>query len=426
MSGTKSPHKTNWVPVCGRRIAIWPDHDDCGLKFAHKVAGLAGDAGAESIAIVNVPANFPTRWDVADPPPEGWNVERLLGLLNSAEPWVTTNHAGSPKSSIRVMGGDLADATESALHLLAAESDALNAVYVRGNLLMVPTRVRQRLNTNGIKRPMNALILRAASPDWMALRLAQRAAFHKLSENGTAYAVDPPQRLCRTVLAAAPWDLLPTLTGIIEAPTILPDGTVVDVPGYDQASGLLFDPGETNFPAIPKRPTRKQAEDALAVLQLPLKDFPFLDEARRAVALSAILTTLVRRTLRAAPLFAIDAPKMASGKTLIATVCSYVATGRGPCLMPQVADSTDERKRLLSALLESPAILVIDNIEIPLRSDSLCIAITEPSFTDRILGKSETATAPTNCCFFATGNNLVVAGDLTARTLLCKIDPRCE
>jgi hypothetical protein len=336
------------------------------------------------------------------------------------------NRDAAAAPSIRVMGGDLAAATQSALQVLAAEPDALNAVYVRASLLMVPTRVRERLNANGIRRPMNALILRAASPDWMALRLAQRAAFYKVSEKGTAYAVDPPQRLCRTVLAAAPWEQLPPLTGIIEAPTILPDGTLVDAAGYDPSCGLLFDPGNTHFPAIPARPTRRQAEDALALLRQPIEDFPFLDEASRAVALSAMLTVLIRRTLRAAPLFAFDAPKMASGKTLIATVCSYIATGRGPCLMSQVEDPADERKRLFSALLEGPAIIVIDNVERALRSDSLCIALTEPTFTDRVLGKTENATAQTNCCFFATGNNLVISGDLSARALLSRIDPECE
>ena len=36
-------------------------------------------------------------------------------------------------------------------------------------------------------------------------------------------------------------------------------------------------------------------------------------------------------------------------------------------LMSQADDPTDERKRLLSALIEGPAILVIDNVERPLQ-----------------------------------------------------------
>jgi hypothetical protein len=301
----------------------------------------------------------------------------------------------------------------------------LAAVYVRGSLLMRPTRVRERLNAGSIRRPLDALILRSVDVDWLRLRLAQLADFYVVVRKEVK-PVDVPIGVCRCVLAAAPWDGLPTLTGIIEAPTILPNGSVIQAPGYDAWTGLLLDPGDTQFPQVSSTPTRAQAEAALRTLSMPFKEFAFVDEPSRSVALAAVLTVLVRRGLRAAPLIAFDAPKMGSGKTLVATVCSYIATGRGPYLMAQVADPTDERKRLLSALLENPAVIVIDNVEQPLRSDSLCIALTEPSFTNRLLGVSRTVTVATNCSFFATGNNLVVSGDLSARALVCRIDPQCE
>jgi hypothetical protein len=227
-------------------------------------------------------------------------------------------------------------------------------------------------------------------------------------------------------MAAAPWRELPTLAGIIEAPTARPDGSLLTRSGYDKATGLLFDRGDIHFPSIPSAPAREQAEAALGTLARPFKDFPFVDDAAGCVALAAVLTMLVRRLLRAAPLFDFDAPKMACGKTLIATVASHIATGCRPYLMAQVLDATDERKRLLAAVLKGPAPVVIDNVEVPLRSDALCIALTEPTFTDRLLGASKTATVATNCCFFATGNNLIVAGDLSARALVCRIDPEVE
>ena len=47
----------------------------------------------------------------------------------------------------------------------------------------------------------------------------------------------------------------------------------------------------------------------------------------------------------------VTAPKMAAGKTLIATVASYIATGRAPAMMSQADDAESERKRLFSVLL---------------------------------------------------------------------------
>src|SRR3954470_5614338 len=102
------------------------------------------------------------------------------------------------------------------------------------------------------------------------------------------------------------------------------------------------------------------------------------------------------------------------GKTLLATIAGYVATGRAPAMMSQADDPESERKRLLAVLLEGAPLVVIDNVERQLKSDALCSVLTEPLFTDRLLGFSKTATAPTNALFIATGNNIVVAGDLTA------------
>jgi hypothetical protein len=76
--------------------------------------------------------------------------------------------------------------------------------------------------------------------------------------------------------------------------------------------------------------------------------------------------------------------------------------------------------------MEGQAVNVIDNVERPLKSDALCSVLTEPLFTDRLLGFSKTATAPTNALFVTTGNNITIVGDLTSRTVACTLDPMCE
>src|SRR5512132_686341 len=172
---------------------------------------------------------------------------------------------------------------------------------------MRPTRVREQLNAGSIRRPLDALILRAVDVDWLRLRLAHLADFYVVAMKG-ARPVDVPVGVCRCVLAAAPWDGLPTLTGIIEAPTILPHGSLIQAPGYDSETGLLLDVGDTHFPVVPSPPTRAQAEAALRTMSAPLKDFPFIDEPSRSVALAAVLTVLVRPRLRAAALLMFDGP----------------------------------------------------------------------------------------------------------------------
>ena len=268
MHGARSPAKTDWTPAKGRSVTIWPDHDHPGADFARLVAELADEAGGTTVSIVAVPAELPEGWDLADQPPADWTIERLRGLLEAApawkpeaEPCAHPRHAQRPM--VRVMSGDIAEATEASLRVLAGETDPFAAVYGRSNLLVRPIRIRDRLDAGGIRRPMEALILHVVDADWLCLRLAQLADFYVVWRGGLK-SVDPPGRLCRVVLAAAPWPGLPTLTGIIEAPTILPTGSVIQTPGYDATTGLLFDPGDTRFPPIRARPSRSKRKQPCA------------------------------------------------------------------------------------------------------------------------------------------------------------------
>jgi hypothetical protein len=88
-----------------------------------------------------------------------------------------------------------------------------------------------------------------------------------------------------------------------------------------------------------RRPSRRDAEAALELLLGIVAEFSFADDTSKVVAISAKITALVRRSLRAASLFAYTAPKMASGKTLLATIDSYLATGRPPAMPSQAEDA---------------------------------------------------------------------------------------
>lgn len=85
-NGAGSPHKADWAALLDRDVTIWPDHDNEGRTYAHSVARLAKQAGAESVRIVTVPGNFPDKWDLADEPPEGRAQSDFESLLNEAQP----------------------------------------------------------------------------------------------------------------------------------------------------------------------------------------------------------------------------------------------------------------------------------------------------------------------------------------------------
>jgi uncharacterized protein (DUF927 family) len=86
MGGANAAKLSDWGPLAGRKVVIWPDHDDPGRRYAEDVAALAMAANAATIAAVTVPQDWPEGWDLADPLPDGVPAARLGELLQAAAP----------------------------------------------------------------------------------------------------------------------------------------------------------------------------------------------------------------------------------------------------------------------------------------------------------------------------------------------------
>ena len=234
-----------------------------------------------------------------------------------------------------------------------------------------------------------------------------------------------PARIAETYLARMEWKL-PPLAGTITAPLLRFDGSLLDRPGYDPSTALLFDPANTRYPPIPDHPTREQAEAALKVYIDLLSEFPFVEEIDRAVALSASLTALVRRSLPSAPFHVITAPDFGYGKTLLADAAASISTGN-ICPVSSQGDSPEELgKHLAAALIDGADLICIDNVSHPLGGDLLCQMLTQPTVRLRPLGVSTTMEVSTAITMLATGTNLTVKDDLVRRTLRCRLAGNLE
>jgi len=51
--GAKAPKKTDFSPLAGRTVWVWPDADQAGLEYSRKVAALAKKGGAKEIHIID-------------------------------------------------------------------------------------------------------------------------------------------------------------------------------------------------------------------------------------------------------------------------------------------------------------------------------------------------------------------------------------
>ena len=258
--------------------------------------------------------------------------------------------------------------------------------------------------------------------------MATAANFERFDKRSKDWvAADPPIAIVKALQQHGLGKLrFPTLHGVITAPTMRADGSILTAPGYDAATGLLFDPGQVVFPEIAGRPTRADAERAIKALGALIKGFPFVNPYDWSVALSAILTACVRRSLPTAPANAFSAPTAGTGKGKLIDIGCVIATGYKAAPLAHGANEEEMEKRLASKLMAGESFIAIDNCTRPLGGDLICSMLTQERVSPRVLGVSKTPSISTGAFVAANGNHLQIKGDLTRRTMLCQIDAKVE
>lgn len=357
---------------------------------------------------------------------ETWGLPMLCEFLG-LEPMEKTmrkwlgfgdNEDSMDPNAIIVRPGELPQAVDRAEQALIEKGVD---IFQRFESLVRVARIPTAAEQEGIKRETGALVLQTVTGPWLREEFARHAKWAK-KQRKKLVPVDPPTDATTAYLARVGNWRLRFLKGVIQAPTLRPDGTVLQDKGYDTATGLLYDPGRTEFERVPDHPTKEDARAALELLKRPFREFPFDGEPHRSVALAAVMTALVRRMFPAAPLFAIDAPTAGSGKSLLSELVCIIATGHKPAMMSQGKSDEENEKRLSSVLMAGDPVIVIDNCDRPIAGDFLCTMLTQEKVRPRVLGQSEMRNVPTGSLVIATGNNLELAGDVTRRTLFCRID----
>ncbi|MDQ6526876.1 hypothetical protein RB608_24870 [Nocardioides sp. LHD-245] len=222
-------------------------------------------------------------------------------------------------------------------------------------------------------------------------------------------------------------DLAPNLrelVGVTHTPMVRADGTVLDQPGYDDATGLLFLPASgLVVPPVPSAPTLDQVSAAAALVLQMIGEFPFLTDHDRANYLAGLLSPLLRAVVPPPyKMIAIGAPERGSGKSLLAELLRIV---HGGVLRSETPASEEEFSKQITAILDTTAapIVEFDNVSGVLRSSVLAGLLTASLWSDRRLGKSEQIVRRNDRTWVITGNNLELGGDLVRRTLWVTIDP---
>lgn len=314
-----------------------------------------------------------------------------------------------------------------ALHLIADEAET-SLVESDAPLFVRGTIVRPVVDRLPAAKGATAKVARLCEVgEYCLLDHLSRAANYlrfDVRKNGWV-PTNPPKEVARIILAREGEWAFRRLAGVITTPTLRPDGSILAEPGYDADTQLLLlEPPP--LPPMPERPGREDALEALETLERLLTEFPFASQASRSVAISAIVTLVVRGSHSNAPMHVATAPVAGSGKTFIFDIASAVGTGEPAPVMAAGRTEEETEKRLIGALLTGQSVITIDNVNGELGGDLLCQAIERPIVSLRALGSSKLFKVESRATFYATGNNIHLVGDMTRRVIVCSLDPNTE
>lgn len=325
--------------------------------------------------------------------------------------------------------GDPADEARPAVrlsHLHVTTDAAERALIIAGTPIFVHAERLQRpvvdeVAASGGRRTKVARF-KDITPTHMRDLMSRAMQFEKWDGRSSDYKkCDPPHDVAVALLDRAGEWLFPAAAGVITTPTLRPDGSILATEGYDAETRLVL-MAPPAMPPIPETPTRDDAAAALDLLGSLLDEFSFADGASWSVALSGLITPVVRGGMTVAPLHVNRAPVAGSGKSYLVDVASCISTGQiCPVITPGRTEEETE-KRLGGMLLSGQPIVSLDNVNGELSGDFLCQVIERPLVRVRPLGRSDTVLVENKGVIFATGNNLTVAGDLVRRSIVCSLD----
>lgn len=374
----------------------------------------------------------------AKEPVTGWNrvteliADRPLGggvggkkLVTRARKWLPARAEPTGDRAMIIVGFDELEIADQMLPALAA----LPNVFHRGWKLVQILRDPNKTKEDDIAREPNAPRISEMSKARTRGLVSHVCTFKrwktKASGESDLISCGVPDDPVTELHCRGEWPGVRPLEGITECPVLRPDGTVLDVPGYDQVTGLFYEPN-VDFPPIPSEPTLDDATTAIATLYDVVQDFPFASPEHLSAWMALLLTPFARPTIDdCVPFGLLDKNSHRVGATKLSNAIGEIYSGRP---LPHMAKTNEEemRKRLLALAISGDPIILLDNIEGLLDSQVLAGAITSMTVQDRRLGVTEMVPMPMRALWLVTANNLTLSNELVGRALHVRLETSLE
>lgn len=293
-------------------------------------------------------------------------------------------------------------------------------VYCRDRALVHV--VRDARPAPGFDRPKSIPTIAEISVPTARAELARGAAWYVFQGGDKPpKQVAPPKDFVEALCHAKEYPTVRRLEAVVQTPVLRADGTVLDVPGYDEATGILYEPN-ADYGTIPVAPTREDVAQAIAAIDDVIAEFPFEEPAHISVFYAAVLTPIARPAFDGpSPMFLFDSPMRGSGKGLLSNVASIIATGATPTTGVFVDSPEEMEKRITTWSMSGDRVVCFDDVSY-VGGHALQSALTNAGeWSGRKLGKNEKAGGALRMMWMATGNNIEIRGDMERRVLQVRI-----
>lgn len=290
-------------------------------------------------------------------------------------------------------------------------------IYVKGGMLarIVPDEDGRRVIQAATSGTINVALSEVAR--WVAVRE---------SANGEEkFDVYPPQAVALHVFNQPEWPGIPAIETVVNTPVFGKAGVFHTEPGYNPKTRYYYTGGVTLGDTTPTPENLQAAKDL--IIGHMIYDFPFKDDASHAHAIAYMLLPFVRQMIDGpTPLHLVESPTPGTGKGKLVNACAYLSLGHDVATMSEVEDDSEWRKQLTTVLMSGRTHIAIDNINHGLDSGVFANALTQPYWSDRILGASREINVKINACWSATGNNVPISEEIARRCVLIRLDANTE
>ncbi len=246
------------------------------------------------------------------------------------------------------------------------------------------------------------------------------AAEREAGDEPKRIAVHPKPWLARGIMEHLIKPGFARLDGVVSAPILRPDGSVLAKEGYDEQTRLFYHSKE-EYPELPAlsvdsaRAARERLEDLFA--EMPWAN----DKIGKAVALSGILSLIARATLDRVPAHAASGNAIGTGKTKVPEIATMIALGQKET--SSWSDVDAELRKLITSKVDTGARYILFD-DIPgyqaFTGGTINRLLTSTVWTDRLLGTNTMSSSDGQVhglTIFVTGVNLNIKSDVIRRTI---------